>query len=263
MITLTILILLAMLVVMSAAWVFQRRMDNGGWADVFWTYGTGLTCAVAALAPASIDNAVSWRQWLVATLVAVWSIRLGTYVAIRVAHGREDVRYAVIRRDWGRSFQRNMFGLLIIQAPVSAALGIAILFAAHQPDQRFRPTDIAGLVILIGAVVGEGIADGQMTRFKADLANHGKVCDRGLWAWSRHPNYFFEILIWVAFPVMGISLARPWSLLSLGAPIVMFLLIRYVSGVPPLEAAMLESKGDAYRRYQQRVAVMLPWRPNH
>ncbi len=182
---------------------------------------------------------------------------------MRVARGKEDVRYAVIRRDWGRNFQRKMFGLMIVQAPVSAVLAIAILFAAHQPEQRFRPSDIAGLLILIGAVAGEAIADGQMTRFKADLANHGKVCDRGLWAWSRHPNYFFETLIWVAFPVMGISLARPWSLLSLGAPIVMFLLIRYVSGVPPLEAAMLESKGDAYRRYQQRVAVMLPWRPNH
>jgi steroid 5-alpha reductase family enzyme len=263
MFALTLFILLAMLAVMSTGWAFQRHMGNGGWADVFWTYGTGLTCAVAALVPMPSGTDISWRQWLVGSLVAVWSIRLGTYVAMRVARGKEDIRYAAIRRDWGRNFQRKMFGLLIVQAPVSAVLAIAILFAAHQPDQRFRPSDIAGLLILIGAAVGEAIADVQMTRFKANLANHGKVCDRGLWAWSRHPNYFFETLIWVAFPVMGLSLARPWSLLSIGAPFVMFLLIRYVSGVPPLEAAMLGSKGDAYRRYQQRVAVMLPWRPNH
>jgi steroid 5-alpha reductase family enzyme len=263
MVTLTLLILLVMLAIMSAGWAFQRSVGNGGWTDVFWTYGTGLTCTGAALFPIPIEGTVSWRQWLVAAMVATWSIRLSTYIAMRVARGNEDVRYAIIRREWGKNFQRNMFGLLIAQAPVSAVLGIAVIFAAHQPDQRFRPTDIAGLLILIISVTGEAIADGQMKRFKANPSNHGKICDNGLWAWSRHPNYFFETLIWVAFPVMGVSLTRPWSLLSLAAPIVMFLVVRYVSGVPPLEAAMLQSKGDAYSRYQQRVAVMLPWPPNH
>jgi steroid 5-alpha reductase family enzyme len=261
MFALTLAVLLAMLVVMIAGWAFQRSIGNGGWTDVFWTYGTGLTCSAAALVPLPIGGGISWRQWLVAGLVAAWSIRLGSYVVMRVARGSEDVRYASIRRSWGRNFQRNMFGLLIVQASVSAVLAAAILLAAHQPDQRLRATDIIAVLILIGAIVGEAIADGQMKRFKADSGNHGKVCDRGLWAWSRHPNYFFEASLWVAFPVMALSWGRPWSLLSLAAPITTFLVVRYVSGVPPLEAAMLRSKGDAYRCYQERVSVMLPWPP--
>jgi len=258
MLLLTVAIGLVMAAVMACGWAYQRAVGNGGWTDVFWTFGTGATCTVACLVP--LDAGAWWRQGMVAALMAVWSLRLGLYIARRVATGREDVRYATLRSLWGAAFQTKMFGLLLVQAPVAALLGIAVLYAAHQPDPEFRAADVLGLLILAGAILGEGLADEQMRRFKTDAA-HGAVCDRGLWAWSRHPNYFFEILGWLAYPVIGFDPSNGWSLLAFLAPVLMFAVIRYATGVPPLEEAMVRSKGDAYRAYQARVSALLPWPP--
>ncbi|WP_158931620.1 DUF1295 domain-containing protein [Acidisphaera sp. S103] len=261
MIILALGILAAMLVIMASAWIFQRATGNAGWVDVFWTYGTGACCSAAALMPIAPSDGIFWRQSMVAALVVLWSLRLGTYVAIRVATGPEDVRYASIRRDWGRAFQSKMIGLIIVQAPISAVLAVAILFAARQPAPTFRWEDALGVLILLCSVGGEGLADSQMKRFKMDPANHGQVCDVGLWAWSRHPNYFFEALLWLAYPVIGIDPGQPWSWLTCLAPALMFIVLRFGTGVPPLEAAMLRSRGDTYRRYQERVSPLMLWPP--
>lgn len=251
-----------MLGVMTTAWLVQRLLANGGWVDVFWSFGTGI-CTVAAVLLAAGD-AVWWRLLLVALLVSVWSVRLGGYIAGRVARGPEDVRYAALRRQWGKEYDRRLLRFVLIQAPVSAILGLAALYAARQPDPSFGLLDAIGLATALAALLGEAAADRQMKRFKADPANKGKVCDRGLWALSRHPNYFFEALLWVSFPLMATTFDQPWSLLSWLAPLVMGAALRYGSGVPPLEAAMLESKGEAYRRYQQRVPALFPrWPAPH
>lgn len=252
-------ILAVMLVVMVSAWIVQRATANGGWVDVFWSLGTGASCCGAAIL--WTPDGVAWRRILVILLVALWSLRLGTYIAGRVARGPEDVRYVAFRREWGKTFDRRMARLTLIQAPVSALLGLAVLYAAHQPEPGFRIADGLGLAILVVAIAGETAADRQMKRFKADPAHRGQVCDQGLWAWTRHPNYLCEALLWLAFPVIGTDLADPWSLLSWIAPVVMAAALRYGTGVPPLEAAMLESKGEAYRRYQQRVPAFLPRKP--
>lgn len=257
MILLILAALVGMTLVMAVGWIFQRAMNNGGWGDVFWTYGAGATCALAALVPFDGQAAPNLRQMLVAALVALWSLRLGTYVAVRVAKGAEDARYADLRKEWGARFQRSMFGLLIIQAPFTALLSISILLAAHNPAPTLHLQDFIGLLILVGSILGEGVADEQMKAFKADAANHGKVCDAGLWAWSRHPNYFFEFAGWLAYPVIAFDLHAPWSLAAVIAPVLMFVLLRFGTGVPPLEKAMLASKGDAYRRYQARVSPLL------
>jgi steroid 5-alpha reductase family enzyme len=97
-----------------------------------------------------------------------------------------------------------------------------------------------------------------MKAFRADPANKGQVMDRGLWGWSRHPNYFFQWLGWCAYPVIALDPARPVTWLSLAAPGVMFGLLRYVSGVPPLEEAMLKTRGDLFRKYQARVSAFFP-----
>jgi steroid 5-alpha reductase family enzyme len=251
-------VLVVMGVVMTAGWAFQRAAGNGGWTDVFWTYGTGATCALAAAAPIGDHPGVGWRRLMVAAMMAVWALRLGTYVALRVRRSAEDPRYAALRREWGEALQARMFGLLIIQAPITALIAVAVLFAARHPGGALRFADVAGLIVFLAAVLGETVADGQMERFKADPANEGKVCDVGLWARSRHPNYFFEALIWVAYPIIGVDLARLESLLSLAAPAMMFCIVRYGTGVPPLERAMVQSKGDAYRRYQARVSPLFP-----
>ena len=240
--------------IMLAAWVFQARVGNAGWVDVFWSFGTGLGCAWGAMAM----GVVVWRCVLVAGLVLLWSFRLGLHIARRVASGPEDRRYAMMRAAAGAGFQRRMASLVAVQGPFSGLLAIAVLDAARNPDPRLRLSDALGLGLALAAIGGEAIADRQLRRFRAVPSNRGKICATGLWRLSRHPNYFFEWLAWCAYPVLGISTQRPWSALDLLAPLLMYLALRYGSGVPPLEEAMLASRGEDYRRYQARTGVILP-----
>ena len=260
MFSLTLLVLLSMTVVMVAAWLFGLARKNGGWTDVFWTFGSGAVLAGVALAPVEAGAAPQARQWLVAGLAATWAIRLGGYIAGRVAGHGEDPRYAKFRADWGPRHARNMLFVVLPQAPATALLALSVLSAARAPGAGLGPRDVAGAAILAAAIVGEAIADGQMKRFRAAPANRGKVCDAGLWGMSRHPNYFFEWLGWLAYPVIGFDPGRPAAWLSLTAPVVMYILLTRISGVPPLEQAMLASRGDAYRAYQARVSAFFPLR---
>ncbi|HEY8002912.1 MAG TPA: DUF1295 domain-containing protein [Phenylobacterium sp.] len=253
-------VLILMSGVMLAAWAFGLTRRNGGWTDVFWTFGTGGALAGAALLPLG-SVAPAPRQWLVAGLVALWAIRLGAYIAGRVANHPEDPRYARFREQWGKAYPRNMLFVCLPQAAATALLALSVLAAARSPGPGLGPRDIAGVAVLLAAVAGEGFADAQMKRFKADPKNRGKVIDAGLWGWSRHPNYFFEWLGWLAYPVIALSPSQPLSWLSLVAPAVMFVLLTRVSGVPPLEEAQLRSKGEAYRRYQARVSAFFPFPP--
>jgi steroid 5-alpha reductase family enzyme len=255
-------VLLAMALIMGIGWFVQRAARNGGWTDVFWTFGTGATLALAASIPLGAAPGLPWRRVFVAALVAIWSLRLGVYIARRVAGSpEEDARYAAFRRDWGADFQKRMVGLMLVQAPVSALLSLSPLLAARTPRAGIGLQDVLGLLVFAGALWGEAISDSQMHAFRANPANRGKVCDTGLWSWSRHPNYFFEAAVWVAYPVIALDLSRPWTLLSLIAPVIMFLTVRFASGVPPLEEAMLKSRGEAYRAYQKRVSAFIPRPP--
>jgi steroid 5-alpha reductase family enzyme len=195
-------------------------------------------------------------------MAVLWSLRLGGYIALRVAGSHEeDARYKTLRAQWGKAYNARLFGFVLIQAPVSAILALAVALAARAPEAGLGVRDFAAVAVWLIAVGGESLADGQMRRFKADPANKGKICDQGLWAWSRHPNYFFEWLLWLAYPVIAIQPDRPLTWLSLGAPVVMFLILRFATGVPPLERSMLASRGDAFRAYQARVSAFFPLPP--
>jgi steroid 5-alpha reductase family enzyme len=149
---------------------------------------------------------------------------------------------------------------MIVQAPATALLALSVVLAARTPSLRARIVDVIGLAVMAAAMIGESVADHQMRTFKAQAA-HGRVCDAGLWGWSRHPNYFFEWLFWVGLPILGLDGSRASSWLTIAAPGVMFVLLRWVTGVPALEAAMLRTKGEAYRGYQARVSAFLPLPP--
>lgn len=254
-------VLVMMGAVMLCAWAFGLARRNGGWTDVFWTFGTGGALGGAALFPYPPHDLPEPRQWLVAALVTVWAIRLGSYIAGRVDGHPEDPRYAQFRADWGAAYPRNMLFVVLPQAPASAILALSVIVAARVPAPALGLRDFAGAAILVLAIAGEALADSQMKSFKAAAANTGKVCDAGLWAWSRHPNYFFEWLGWLAYPVIGLDPSRPISWLSLVAPLAMLVLLTRVSGIPPLEAAQLKSKGEAYRAYQRRVSAFFPLPP--
>jgi len=247
---------------MVAAWAVQRATRQSGWADCFWSFAIGIGGLVVALM--TEGGAPVERAWLVAAMVGFWSIRLGTHILARTASATyEDPRYADLRREWGEKFQVRLFLFLQIQALCGIGLVVTVYAAAKRPGAAPSIADWCGLALLILSVIGEGIADRQLRAFTANKANHGKLCDRGLWAWSRHPNYFFEWLGWVAYPVIAISVAGDWwqGWLALIGPLLMYWLLVHVSGIPPLEAHMLKSRGDAFRTYMARTSAFFPLPP--
>ena len=254
--TVLLSVLLAMVLIMACAWVFQRAVGNGGWGDVYWTFGTGAACVASALASPWPPTP---RQAIVAALAAIWSLRLGIHMLRRVANSPEDARYAEFRSVWGARFQGRMFWLLQAQASATAVLAGAVFIAAHNPAPFGRLLDFGGLAVALIALVGEGVADAQLSRFKA--AHRGGIADRGLWRWSRHPNYFFEWLSWIAYALLAVGGGYPEGWLALAAPALMFVLLNYVSGAPPLERSMLQSRGDAFRAYQARTSRFFPLPP--
>jgi steroid 5-alpha reductase family enzyme len=205
-------------ILMALAWIVQQRTGNSGWVEPIWTFAVGLVGVGSALCPIG-DTPTNPRQWLVAILVAIWSLRLGVHIALRTAAIEDDPRYAAFAREWGANSARRMFIFLQNQALGSVPLVFAIFIAAHVPQDSLRWQDYLGAVILMVGIAGETLADVQLKRFRSNPANRGRVCDVGLWSWSRHPNYFFEWLCWLAYPVIALSPGYPWGVATLLAPI--------------------------------------------
>lgn len=241
----------------ALSYFVARRIDNYGIVDVLWSYAFAPVAAFyAAAGPGWLP-----RRALVATLVTVWSLRLGTHLLRRVAshHPVEDGRYVQLRRDWAGVFAPKMFGFFQLQAASVALLALPFLFPVLNDRPSFHPLEILGAALWLLAITGEALADAQLAAFKRDPANRGRVCDVGLWRYSRHPNYFFEWLIWVGLAV--IALASAWGWLGLIAPASILYLLLRVTGIPLNEEQSLRSKGDAYRRYQQTTSAFVPWFP--
>jgi steroid 5-alpha reductase family enzyme len=254
-------IAMAMSVIMSGAWLIREWTGNSGWVDAVWTAGLGIVGIGASLLlpPQNFPP----REMIVAILIAFWAARLGVHVAARTTRISDDPRYAKLAQDWGEAAPRRMFVFLQQQALGSVPLALSVYLAAKNPAPMMRTQDYIGIAIVLIAVVGEAIADGQLRRFKSDPANRGKVMDRGLWAWSRHPNYFFQWFGWLAWPVIAIdpSGGYLYGWLALMGAAVMYWLLRYVSGVPHLEAHMERSRGAAFKDYQRRTSVFFPAPP--
>lgn len=252
------LLAVALSLLMAGAWWLARRTGNSGWVDTIWSGGTGAAAMAAALVP--LDGVASFwpRQILLAAMAALWSARLAGHILRRTLAGHDDPRYAHLKREWGDAAPLRMFKFLQAQAVAGLFLALCVL-AARNPAQGWMVSDLAGLAVLAAAVVGEGIADRQLARFRADRANAGRVCDVGLWGMSRHPNYVFEWLGWCAYPLIAAPWAgHAWGVFALLGPAMMYWVLVHASGIPPTEAHMLRSRGAAYRAYQARVGAFWP-----
>lgn len=241
----------------AGIYVLARRLDNYGIVDIAWSYAFGLVAVFyAALGP-------GWpvRRLLIAGAVAVWSARLGTHLLIRIArhHPEEDGRYQELRRTWSGNFNVRMGLFFQLQAASVAVLALPFLWACRNPLPRLQPLEIAGAALWIVALLGEALSDAQLAAFKRDPARRGQVCDTGLWRLSRHPNYFCEWLIWMAYFVFACG--SPWGWTSVLSPASILFLLLSVTGIPMTEAQSVRSKGDAYRRYQARTSAFVPWLP--
>ena len=244
--------LIVLSLVLCGAWLRQRRTGNAGIVDVLWAAGLG---GFALLYSA---GAGGWwpRRLLVGGLAFVWSARLSLYLIRRVSSEPEDGRYASLREEWGSGFQTKIFWFFQAQAVLAALLSLPFLFLASSPAAGWRVQDGLAVLLWVTSVLGESVADRQLHAWRREPANTGLTCRSGLWAYSRHPNYFFEWLHWLVYPVMAIGLPGGWALWL--APAAMLYLVRRVTGIPPTEAQSLRSRGDDYRAYQQTTNAFFP-----
>ena len=245
----------ATLLLFAAAFGFARRIDNYSIVDVVWSYAFGLI---------TLWYAIAGRGWLprrvaIAAAVVLWSARLGTHLARRVAahHPMEDGRYVTMRREFGAHLGARMFRFFEIQALSVVVLAAPFLVVCLNARADFAPVEVIGLLVCILGVAGEAIADAQLARFKRDASNRGRVCDVGLWRYSRHPNYFFEWTIWVGFWLIACA-AGLWGIATVVSPLIILYLLLGVTGIPLSEAQSLQSRGDAYRRYQRATSAFVP-----
>lgn len=256
-ISLALIALAALCLLFAALYLVARRIDNYGIVDIAWSYAFGALATFYALA------GPGWpvRRALIATMAVLWSVRLGTHLAIRVIghHPAEDGRYQQLRKDWAGNFTAKMAGFFQMQAGSVVLLGAGFLVVCLNPSPALHPLEFAGTALWLVAISGEALADAQLAAFKRHASNQGKVCDVGLWHFSRHPNYFFEWLIWVAYFVFALGSAWGWVAL-IGPASILYLLLR-VTGIPMTEEQSIRSRGDVYRRYQQTTSAFVPWPP--
>lgn len=243
--------------VFVGVYAVARRLDNYGVVDIAWSYAFGALVLVYALATGGWGP----RRVLMATLVLLWSLRLGTHLYRRVMghHPVEDGRYQKLRKDWREHFHLTMFGFFQMQAASVVLLGIPFLLVMRNPAPTLHPLEILGVGLWVLALGGEALADAQLAKFRREVQAKGQVCQRGLWRYSRHPNYFFEWLVWVAYFVF--ACASPWGWIGLLSPLVILYLLLRVTGIPLTEEQAIRSKGAAYRRYQQTTSAFVPWPP--
>ncbi len=238
----------------TAGWVWQRRRRNAGIVDVLWSLGVG----TAALLIALLGDGATLPRIMLAVLGGTWGLRLAWHLWRRVRNEAEDGRYAQLRTRW-HGEQRKWFAFFQFQALLVVMFAVPFLAVAHNPVPGVTPWLLAGIATWIVSIAGEAIADRQLARFRANPAHSGRTCRAGLWRYSRHPNYFFEWLHWFAYVFLAIG--SPWWWLAWAGPVVMFIFLRWISGIPYTEAQALRTRGEDYRDYQRTTPMLFPWFP--
>lgn len=243
-----------MFVLMSITWLIYLRIDRADIVDIAWAFGLatlGLVYAVVA---------EGWwvRKFLIGGMAAFWGFRLAIHLLVRIRSHSEDGRYVQLRTEWKTSLPRRFFVFYQYQAILNTILVLPFILSSINPTPSVHVLEVAGVVLWLVALAGESVADVQLKKFKSDPANSGKVCDVGLWKYSRHPNYFFEWLIWVSFFVFASGSA--WGWISVLCPLLMLYFLLRVTGIPMTEAQSLRTRGEAYREYQKSTSMFIPWR---
>lgn len=242
---------------MAIAWFVGRRLKNAGYIEACWPFVFALVVGLYAAAGAGAP----FRRITIAVIVALWALRLGTYLVTRVArnHAVEDLRYQQLREQFPKRPWHMFFGFSQLQAGLVGILSVPLVVACSNSAPSFSPLELAALALWFVAWIGEIIADSQLDRFRQQADNAGQVYSGGLWRFSRHPNYFFEWLIWVAYFLF--ALAAPGGWFAVYVPLLMLLLLTSVTGVPATEGRALLTRGASYEAYQRRTSSFIPWFP--
>lgn len=241
---------------MTALWAWHLVRRNAGVVDVGWAASVG---GAAVLFGILADGDVL-RRSVIAAMMAIWAARLAWYLLRDRVIGRpEDGRYADLRARGSYAAVGRFFPFFQAQAFVAVLLAYPAWIAAINPEPGLGGLELAAIGLWLVALAGESMADAQLERFKARPENRGKTCREGLWRFSRHPNYFFEWLVWVAYALF--ALASPHGWIALACPLLMLYLLFRVTGIPATEAQALRTRGDDYRQYQATTSAFVPWFP--
>jgi len=245
--------LATILILFTILWAISLRLENSSIADVAW--GPGIL--VIGLIYYVTSSGAPPRARLTLALLAVWALRLGAHLFVRTRLQGEDFRYVKMRDDWNHWWLVSYVKVFLLQAVAGWIVSLPIYFAIVSVEPTaLTMLDYLGVLLVVGGLVFEALADEQLRRFRADRANRGKVLDTGLWSYTRHPNYFGEALVWWGFGVMAVATGGVPGLLG---PLVLTYLLIYVSGVALLESTLIEKRG--YLQYAGKTPAFLPLPP--
>jgi steroid 5-alpha reductase family enzyme len=244
------------LTALTLVWTLSVRLRDASIVDTCW----GLGFVLLAWLYVFLSPALTTRSWLVAALITLWGVRLSVHI-FRRNHGKgEDPRYTAMRVSQGPPFWwLSLFRVFWLQGVILWFVALPLFVAVRAPQPAsLTAIDGLGLLIFIVGFGFETIGDSQLERFKADPSNRGQVLDRGLWRYTRHPNYFGDATMWWGVYLM--ATATPGGWLTALSPAVMTLLLMRVSGVPLLEKSLKTSK-PGYHAYIVRTPAFFPWFP--
>jgi len=234
-------------------------IKNQSIIDIFWGPGFVVAAVVSYLMSASGDGDDT-RRLIVLVLTSVWGLRLGLYIGKRnLGHG-EDRRYTSMMRQWKSGslivfLIRKIYGL---QGVLIIVVSVPVQFAMYQ-GRSIGVIGSIGIALWAIGLFFEAVGDWQLARFKANPANAGKIMDRGLWGWTRHPNYFGDSVVWLGLFLL--SLGAWWGLAAIISPIIMTKLLLSYSGKAVLERGMRRSRGEAYDVYVATTSGFFPMPP--
>lgn len=247
--------LLALLAAFTLLWLLSLALRDASIVDICW----GPAFLLAALVTLQLLETVTPRALTVTGLVALWAARLALHLGRRnIGHG-EDPRYATWRAQHGRRWWwRSYLQVFVLQSVIAWGVGWPVHAALTSGAAFPAPTDVFGIALVLTGLACETVADWQLTSFRADPANRGRVLDRGLWRFSRHPNYFGDAVVWWGFGALALAASGGW--MTLVGPAAMTFLLMRVSGVTLLERDITERRPD-YARYIATTSAFVPWPP--
>ena len=229
------------------------RKDNSI-ADIAW--GPGFV--VVTWAALFINGSFGVGQFMTATLVTIWGLRLAIRIFRRNRGRGEDPRYRKWREDWGKYFVlRSYLQVFILQGFILLLNVTPVMIIMSSTSKTLVWSYLLGLAVWCVGFFFESVGDNQLDRFLKDPENRGKVIDRGLWKYTRHPNYFGESTMW--WGIFIIALAAPWGWVGVIGPLVITGMILFVSGIPMTEKMMEKTTG--WEEYKKRTSAFVPWFP--
>lgn len=244
------------LTLMTIFWVVYYFRRNVGIVDIGWALGFVLTGWTYML----LGKGDPLKKWTLVLMVTIWGLRLAWQLFQRMIISNEDPRYQAIRKSWGTdNADFKFFMMFIFQGVLVVLLSLPFLLVCNFSGPDWHGVEVCGMLVWAVGLVGEAYADKQLYDFKLKPENQGKVCKEGLWFYSRHPNYFFEFIVWIGYALFALGTPAGW--LGITSAGVMLLLLTKVSGIPLSEAEASKTKGVEYEEYQRTTSSFIPWFP--